>query len=110
LIRDVKKVLDSLSRIEHEVTVAHDGSTFLMRILPYRTVDNVIAGVVITFTDISERKRQEEERGTLAAIVDSSQDAIIGHSLEGMITSWNAGAEQIFGYTAKEVVGKRSPF
>jgi two-component system, chemotaxis family, CheB/CheR fusion protein len=106
LIRDVKKVLDSLSRIEHEVTVAHDGSTFLMRILPYRTVDNVIAGVVITFTDITERKRQEEERGTLAAIVDSSQDAIIGHSLEGMITSWNAGAEQIFGYTAKEVVGK----
>jgi len=106
LIRDVKKVLDSLSMVEQEVTIAHDGSTFLMRILPYRTVDNVIAGVVITFTDITERKRREEERGRLAAIVDSSQDAIIGHSLEGMITSWNAGAEQIFGYTAKEVVGK----
>ena len=95
LIRDVKKVLDSLSMIEHEMTAPQDGGTFLMRILPYRTVDHVIAGVVITFTDITERKCQEEERGRLAAIVDSSQDAIIGHSLEGVITSWNAGADQI---------------
>jgi two-component system CheB/CheR fusion protein len=106
LTRDVQKVLGSLSMIEHEVTIENNNATFLMRILPYRTVDDVIAGVVITFTDITERKRQEEERGRLAAIVDSSQDAIIGHSFEGTITSWNAGAEQIFGYTAKEVVGK----
>ena len=106
LKRDVKKVLDSLSMIEHEVTIAPDGASFLMRILPYRTVDDVIAGVVITFTDITERKRQEEERGRLAAIVDSSQDAIIGHSLQGTVTSWNAGAEEIFGYKANEVIGK----
>lgn len=105
LTRDAKRVLRSLSPVEREVAVPQ-GATFLMRILPYRTVSDVIGGVVITFTDISERKRHEEERARLAAIVGSSQDAIIGHSLEGTITSWNAGAERMFGYAAKEAVGK----
>jgi two-component system CheB/CheR fusion protein len=50
LKRDVQKVLGSLSMIEHEVTIENNNATFLMRILPYRTVDDVIAGVVITFT------------------------------------------------------------
>jgi two-component system CheB/CheR fusion protein len=103
---DVTKVLRSLSMVEQEVVVAPDGPTFVMRIRPYRTVSNVIDGVVITFVDITERKRHEEERGRLAAIVDSSQDAIIGHSFDGKITSWNAGAETIFGYTAEQAVGK----
>ena len=106
LKRDVKQVLRSLSMVEREVAVAQDGATFLMRIRPYRTVADVIAGVVITFIDITERKRHEEERGRLAAIIDSSQDAIIGHSLDDTITSWNASAEKIFGYTAQEAVGK----
>jgi two-component system, chemotaxis family, CheB/CheR fusion protein len=77
-----------------------------MRIRPYRTVDNVIDGVVITFVDITERKRHEEVGARLAAIVESSQDAIIGHSLDGIIASWNAGAEAIFGYAADEAIGK----
>jgi two-component system, chemotaxis family, CheB/CheR fusion protein len=106
LKRDVKKVLRSLSMVEHEVVAAAGGATFVMRIRPYRTVADVIAGVVITFVDISDRKRHEEERARLAAIITFSKDAIIGHSLEGTITSWNSGAEHIFGYTAKEAVGK----
>src|SRR5262249_341110 len=84
-----------------------NGPTFLMRIRPYRTVTDVIDGVVITFVDITERKRQEDARSTLAATVDSSQDAIISKDLDGIITSWNRGAQQHYGYTAQEVFGGR---
>jgi two-component system, chemotaxis family, CheB/CheR fusion protein len=105
LEQHVKGVLRTLSMVEREVAIGQHGPTFLMRIRPYRTVSDVIDGVVITFVDITERKRQEEARARLAAVVDSSQDAIISEDLDGIITSWNRGAEQLYGYTAQEVVG-----
>ena len=56
--------------------------------------------------DITERKRAEENTQMLASIVESSQDAILTLSLDGLITSWNKGAEQIYGYSAEEILGK----
>jgi PAS domain S-box-containing protein len=63
-------------------------------------------GVISVFQDVSELKENQGARANLAAIVESSEDAIIGKDLDGIITSWNAGAEKLYGYTADEVIGK----
>ena len=56
--------------------------------------------------DVTERRRAEEERARLAAMVESSDDAIIGKTLGGIITSWNKGAKRLYGYSAHEAVGQ----
>jgi len=72
------------------------------------------AGRLIHFmaieADVTERKQAEQDRNRLATIVESSDDAIIGMDLEGVVTSWNAGAERIFGYQAAETVGRSITF
>src|SRR6266403_5309331 len=65
-----------------------------------------IVGAVNCFQDITERKRSEEAALRLAAIVESSDDAIVGKDLDGIITTWNDGAQRIFGYLAEEIIGK----
>jgi len=62
------------------------------------------------FKDISERKRLEEDRARLAAIVESSDDAIMAVAPDGTITSWNAGAEKMFGYCARDMKGVHLSF
>ena len=59
-----------------------------------------------TVQDITERKKTEEKIKILANVVESSNDAIVTESLEGIITSWNKGAEQVYGYSAEEILGK----
>lgn len=65
-----------------------------------------IAGAVLVFRDVSLKRHADLARGRLAALVDSSEDAILGQSLDGIVTDWNPGAERLFGYSAAEVVGK----
>src|SRR6185436_2613900 len=106
---DVQSVLEQLTPIEREVE-SDDHHWHLMRLRPYRTTDNRIEGVVITFQDITERYsaevrlRQSEER--LRMLVDSALDyAIFTLTEDGIIDSWNPGAERMFGYVADESLG-----
>ncbi len=83
-----------------------DGSEFPIEVnvAPLETDQGLLVSNAIR--DITERKKSEEQRARLAALVDSSADAIIGKTLDGVITSWNRGAEETFGYTAAEAIGK----
>lgn len=102
---DAMHVLDSLVPIEREVGLP-DGRWFLARLLPYRTMDDRIAGLVLSFIDITERKQAEEMRLWLSAVVNSSGDAILSFALDGTVLSWNGGAEAVFNYSAGEMIGQ----
>jgi PAS domain S-box-containing protein len=83
-----------------------DGSEFPaeIRLSPLETKQGILVSSAIR--DVSVRRRTEEDLRRLASIVEFSDDAIIGKTLDGIITSWNAGAQRIYGYPASEAIGK----
>lgn len=93
---------------EYELVVIRPGGEQVVTqvmALPRKDEAGNVVSLYGTIQDISERKRAELESERLASIVASSDDAIIGKSLSSIITSWNRGAQKIFGYTAEEMVG-----
>ena len=82
-----------------------DGRVF-ERTSRIQCVDKKNVGRVWSFREVTESRRADEIRFRLAAIVESSDDAIVSKTLDGIITTWNIGAERMFGYRADEVIGK----
>jgi two-component system cell cycle sensor histidine kinase/response regulator CckA len=92
----------------HTMLLARDGTEIPIDDsgAPIRDPAGTIRGTVLVFRDITERRRAEATDRLLASIVASSEDAIISKDLHGVMTSWNQGAERIFGYTAAEAIGQ----
>ncbi len=82
----------------------------IARVLPQKDKLGRIVGFVGAVTDITERRRAEEELGRQAQIIDQIQDAVIVCDADGIIKSWNRGAETLFGYKPVEAVGKHNSF
>jgi PAS domain S-box-containing protein len=95
-------------RNEEVIIERPDGTRInvLVNIDPIWDATGRVVGAINAFQDVTPLKQAEEVRARLAAIVETSDDAIVSKSPEGIIQSWNAGAERIFGYSAAEVVGQ----
>jgi len=106
---DVLAALRRGERVDHfeTVRVAKDGHLLgvSLTVSPIRDATGRVVGASKIARDISARQQGELDRARLGAIVESSDDAIIGKTLAGFITSWNPSAERIFGWTAAEAVG-----
>lgn len=107
LSEDAKVVLDTLVPKEVEVQTKA-GNDYLLRIRPYRTLENVIEGAVITFTEITEIKKAQsallESQSRLAIVLRDARDAITVQDLTGRILAWNPEAQRMYGWSEAEAM------
>jgi two-component system CheB/CheR fusion protein len=107
LVSEALEALRLLTTVERQVQTA-DGHWFVLRILPYRTIENFIAGVVVTFVNISEVRRAEEAAKKQAQLVQLSHNTIFVRRFDGVIESWNRGAQELYGFGREEAIGRIS--
>lgn len=104
------KALQQMGRFENEeIVIQRPDQTFrrlLVFSIPTYDDNSEFSGTHNTFVDITEKTSYETKQSVLSAIVESSDDAIISKDLNGIISSWNQGAQRIFGYTEREVIGR----
>ena len=104
------KALHQIARFENqEIVIERPDQTFkrlLVFAIPTFDDQGTFSGTQNTFVDITAKTSYETKQSVLSAIVESSDDAIISKDLNGIISSWNQGAQRIFGYTETEVIGK----
>ncbi|MFA5181567.1 MAG: chemotaxis protein CheB [Syntrophales bacterium] len=109
LLEDTQAVLDTLIPKELEVQIK-GGNWYLLHIRPYRTLENVIEGAVLTFFDITEIKRAQEalreveKVRRLAVVVRDTHDAVTVQDMEGFILAWNPAAERMYGWSEAEAL------
>ncbi|HLP77590.1 MAG TPA: PAS domain S-box protein, partial [Candidatus Paceibacterota bacterium] len=107
----VNRVLTTRKPVRNQIVGVHRPGAAgdiwaLVNANPVFDGNNRISQIIVTFVDITERRKAEEKLAHLAGIVESSEDAIIGKDLDERILSWNRGAERIYGYAAGEIVGR----
>ena len=110
LHKDAIEAFEALHLVEREITNREGDHWYLARFLPYRTLDDRIQGAVLTFIDITDRRRAEEQvragEAHMKQLAQSTKGyAIITLNCDGNITTWNRGAQYIFGYSEEEVLG-----
>ena len=103
LFADARRVLEQLTPVEQEMHTP-GGEYYLRRVLPYRTQEDRIDGVVITFIDITDIRRAAEGQRRFAAVMQASSDAIVVHDIQGRVLAWNRGAEAMYGHAEAEVL------
>ncbi|MBY4897450.1 chemotaxis protein CheB [Cupriavidus sp. AU9028] len=110
LADDVALVFQTLRTIEREIA-SIDDRRYIARLLPYRTTEDRIEGAVLTFIDITLRRQAEERlragEERLRLVLENAKDyAVMTLDAQGLVTSWNKGAERMFGYSEEEMLGK----